>query len=307
MSGLADGVISGAMAAAVTPRRENGHTIEMGLALEIIDFINNGGVKGIAVLGATGEFIHYDVEERAKVAQMAVRRSRTPVIVNVSHSTVEGAVTLARAATESGAKALLLMPPHYYRYSQEALLAYFFEFSRQTNGIAPVLLYNIPFFTTPLEAPTACKLLESGRFAGIKDSSGNPGMFAALYELRQRVPFRLLIGNDNLLPTHLSKADGVISGCACGVPELIVGIDRAITLRDDAALERRAALLRTFIERIDAFPTPFGIQLTLSCRGFKKACPRLPIGEAAEQRAAEFRDWFPGFEKAMLDECRADN
>ena len=105
MTRLGEGVVLGAMAAVIAPRRENGHTIDISLALDILDFVNDRGVKGAAVLGATGEFIHYDVEERMRLAQMAVRRSRTPVIVNVSHSTVEGAILLARNATEVGATA----------------------------------------------------------------------------------------------------------------------------------------------------------------------------------------------------------
>ena len=306
MSRLGEGVVLGAMAAVIAPRRENGHTIDISLALDILDFVNERGIKGVAVLGATGEFIHYDVEERMRLAQMAVRRSRTPVIVNVSHSTVEGAVVLARNATEVGAKALLLMPPHFFRHSQEGIIAYYNEFARQTAGLAPTLLYNLPFFTTGMEPATACTILETGHFAGIKDSSGNTEIFDALHALRQRMPFRLLLGNDRLLASHRALADGVISGCACGVPELIVAIDRAATRGDAGALARRGALLDAFIQKIDPFPTPFGIQLTLAARGFPKAAPPLPIGPAAQRQADEFAAWFRGFELAMRDECAGD-
>ena len=307
MNRLGEGVVFGAMAAVIAPRRENGHTIDISLALDILDFVNDRGVNGAAVLGATGEFIHYDVEERMRLAQMSVRRSRTPVIVNVSHSTVEGAVLLARNATEVGATALLLMPPHFFRHSQEGIIAYYQEFARQTAGLAPALLYNLPFFTTGMEAATACAILETGRFAGIKDSSGDTGIFDALHALRQRIPFRLLLGNDRLLASHRTLADGVISGCACGVPELIVGIDRAATRGDKDVLARRAALLDAFIQKIDPFPTPFGIQLTLAARGFPKAAPPLPIGPSAQRLADEFAEWFRGFEIAMRDECSGDS
>jgi dihydrodipicolinate synthase/N-acetylneuraminate lyase len=307
MSRLGEGVVLGAMAAVIAPRRENGHTIDISLALDILDFVNERGVKGVAVLGATGEFIHYDVEERMRLALMAVRRSRTPVIVNVSHSTLEGAVVLARNATEVGAKALLLMPPHFFRHSQEGIIAYYQEFARQTGGLAPTLLYNLPFFTNGMEAATACTILESGHFAGIKDSSGNTEIFDALHALRQRIPFRLLLGNDRLLASHRALADGVISGCACGVPELIVAIDRAATRGEADALARRGALLDAFIQKIDPFPTPFGIQLTLAARGFPKAAPPLPIGPTAQRQADEFAAWFRGFELAMRDECAGDS
>jgi dihydrodipicolinate synthase/N-acetylneuraminate lyase len=307
MTRLGEGAVVGAMAAVIAPRRENGHTIDIGLALEILDFVNERGVTGVAVLGATGEFVHYDMEERMRLTQMAVRRSRTPVIVNVSHSTLESAVLLARNATEVGATALLLMPPHFFKHTQEGIIAYYQEFARQTVGLAPALLYNLPFFTTGMEPATACAILETGQFAGIKDSSGNTVIFDALHALRQRIPFRLLLGNDRLLETHRALADGVISGCACGIPELIAAIDRAATRGDKELLARRGALLDAFIQKIDAFPTPFGIQLTLAARGFPRAVPPLPIGPAAQAQASEFAEWFKGFESAMRDECAGDN
>jgi 4-hydroxy-tetrahydrodipicolinate synthase len=103
--------------------------------------------------------------------------------------------------------------------------------------------------------------------------------------------------------SHRALADGVISGCACGVPELITAIDRAAVRGDADALARRGALLDAFIQRIDPFPTPFGIQLTLAARGFPKAAPPLPLGPAAQKLADGFADWFRGFEAAMRDEC----
>lgn len=307
MTRLREGAVLGAMAAVIAPRRENGHTIDISLALDILDFVNERGVKGVAVLGATGEFVHYDVEERMRLALMAVRRSRTPIVVNVSHSTLEGAVVLARNATDVGAAALLLMPPHFFRHSQEGIVAYYREFALQSAGLAPALLYNLPFFTTGMEPATACEILETGQFAGIKDSSGDTEIFDALHALRQRLPFRLLLGNDRLLASHRALADGVISGCACAIPELITAIDRAATRGDQDALARRGALLDAFLQKIDPFPTPYGIQLALAARGFRKALPPLPLGPIAQRLAGEFAEWFRGFETAMRDECASDN
>lgn len=295
------------MAAVVAPRRENGHMIDIGQALEILDFVTERGVLGAAVLGATGEFVHYDFEERSRLAQMAVRRSRVPVIVNVSHSTMEGAVAQARAATASGAAALLLMPPYFFRYTQEALEHFYLEFIRRAGTIAPVLIYNLPFFTNALTPETACALLATGAFAGIKDSSGDKELFSALHAQREKTPFRLLLGNDVLLASHRALADGVISGCACAVPELIVAIDSAAVRNDGDALVRRGELLAAFIKHIDGFPTPYGIQLSLSLRGFPKAIPSEPLGAEAQKHGAEFREWFPEFLKVLAEECRGDN
>ena len=58
--------------------------------------------------------------------------------------------------------------------------------------------------------------------------------------------FRLLLGNDRLLASHRALADGVISGCTSGIPELITAIDRAATRdmylgKDGAVVPERAA------------------------------------------------------------------
>ena len=50
MSQLGESVAVGAMAAVVAPRRANGHTIEISLALDILDFVNERGVKGVDFL-----------------------------------------------------------------------------------------------------------------------------------------------------------------------------------------------------------------------------------------------------------------
>src|SRR5258706_4026403 len=172
--------IQGVIVAAITPRQHNETTINLGATLEIADFLCRSGVNAIALLGSTGEFVHFALDDRRHMTSFVAKRSRVPLLVNVSHSTLDGAVQLARGAADSGVAGLLLMPPYYFRYSQDAICRFYLEFMEQTRGELPTFLYNIPVFTNGLEIETTLSLLDTGQFAGIKDSGGSWDYFVQL-------------------------------------------------------------------------------------------------------------------------------
>src|SRR5580692_919662 len=145
--------ITGIIPAAITPRRAGSVEIDCAHALELIDFLTDRGVDGITLLGSTGEFPHFTPEDRARFAAAAIKHSRVPVLVNASHSTLDGAVGIARAAIGDGAAGVLVMPAYYYRYSQDSIRAFCLKFAERVT--APAYLYNIPQFTSPLEVETS--------------------------------------------------------------------------------------------------------------------------------------------------------
>ncbi|MGH9628570.1 MAG: dihydrodipicolinate synthase family protein, partial [Bryobacteraceae bacterium] len=136
--------IEGVYAAAITPRRLGLQDINLGATWELMDFLGSHGVKGIVLLGTTGEFVHFSVSERMRLMGLAAKRSRVPILVNVSHSTLDGSVELAQAAMASGASGVLVMPPYFFRYSQPEIKLFFQRFIQQADLRIPALLYNIP-------------------------------------------------------------------------------------------------------------------------------------------------------------------
>ncbi len=296
--------IRGVNVAAVTPRRE-GPEIDLGATFELIEFLSRAGVAGIALLGTTGEFLHYDLSERVRLIALGVKRSRVPIIAGVGHSSLDGAVTLAREAVEAGAAAALLMPPYFFRYSQEEVKAFYLRFAGELKDALPVLLYNIPFFTTGLSCETSLELLSTGLFAGIKDSSGDFASFERFQAARTGRPFNLLAGNDVIFTrARAAGADGVVSGCGCAVPELMLGLDRAITAGAPETVARLEARLQEFIAQIDRFPVPVGIREALGVRGLKVGPPATPLGSQAERELAGFREWFRGWLPAVRKEAQ---
>src|SRR5438067_5323468 len=126
--------VGGIIVAAVTPRRKDGREVDVAAALELIDFLCAAGVSGIALLGSTGEFLNLTFDERVRLAYMAAKRSRVPLLVGVGHSSFHGAVELGREAAGAGAEGLLLMPPYFFRYNQEDIREFYLQFASQIGA-----------------------------------------------------------------------------------------------------------------------------------------------------------------------------
>jgi dihydrodipicolinate synthase/N-acetylneuraminate lyase len=294
--------IEGVNAAAVTPHH-NGYQIDLGAALEVVDYLCAAGVQGITLLGSTGEFLHFGLEERARFIALAVKRSRVPVIAGVAHGSFEGCVKLANDAVRAGAAALLVMPPYFFRYSQPQVKEFFLRFRTQVYDGLPVILYNIPLFAAPIAVETAIELLETGLFAGIKDSSGSFEYFERLKALNDRRRFLLLVGNDAIFTrARRAGAHGVISGTACAAPELMLALDRAIAAGDEPLIARLEAHLREFISWIDRLPCPVVVKEAVAVRGLKIGPPSLPLPAAEEKLVAAFREWFAAWLKNVKSE-----
>lgn len=296
---------TGPMAAAVTPSRPDTYQMDLAACLEVIDFLCLSQVRAIALFGATGEFPHFSVEDRVRLAHMAIKRSRVPVIVNATHSCFEESRTIIDHAASEGAGGILLQPPSYFRYAAPEIRQYFVDMIEEFEGRIPILLYNLPFFNNAIPAEVACELLGSGQAAGIKDSSGDLAYFGELLRVRQSVEFPLIVGNDNVfVEARRRGADGVISGCAAAVPELLVNLDHAIVEGNELKVAELSLLLDEFIQHIERFPGPLGIRECLSTRGLKMGARAIPFAKETERKAAELREWFQGWLPGMLSKAK---
>ena len=296
----------GVYAALATPRRLDSTEADCAALLDYLETVVRAGVDGLVLFGSTGEFVHFDLAERMRVLMLVIRRSRVPVLVNVSHSTLAGAVDLAQSAIAAGAAGLLLMPPYFYRYTDDQILEFYREFIKLAGSNAPVYLYNLPFFTNPISANLAERLFASGDFAGIKDSSGEWQMFEALRALQSGTPFKLLVGHESIyLRARMAGADGIVSGIAAAVPELLVAIDQGICISNFDRAQRLNARLLEFVAWIEKFPATVGIKQAAAGRGWKLNQFALPFDERTAADLLTFERWFRGWLPIVLSDCAA--
>jgi len=296
--------LGGVLVAAVTPRRAQEHSIDLAATLEMIDFLGDSGVSGIALLGSTGEFVHFALDDRSHMLNFAARRSRVPLLVNVSHSTLDGAIELARGAANAGVAGVLLMPPYYFRHTQDSIRSFYLNFADAVDDATPVYLYNIPACTNEIATPTVTELLASGRFAGIKDSSGNMEYFRVLCDEARRTPVTLFAGHERIyVECKRAGADGIVSGAASAVPELMVSLDRAFAAGIETDIVRFEKYVVEFLDRADALPWPVMVKEAAKLRGVKAGAFAAPPGEEGERKLAEFSDWFRNWWPGVLKEC----
>lgn len=296
--------VTGVYAAAITPRREREVEVDLGAMLELVDFLGAQPLQGIALFGTTGEFLHFTAEERSRYVALLAKRSRLPILANVSHSTLDGAILMGEEAAGAGIAAVLVMPPYYFRYPPEVIETFLLQFAQHVAKWIPVFLYNIPVFAGPIPMPVLQRLLSTGMFAGIKDSSGDWDAMEQLLALRGEHRFTILAGHDGLFArARRAGADGAISGVACAVPELIAALDRSIRsgrMQEADALDAR---VREFLARIAEFPVPAGIKAAVAVRGIQAGPLSAPLGAAGEQRLAQFQHWFRDWLPQVQSEC----
>jgi 4-hydroxy-tetrahydrodipicolinate synthase len=293
--------LAGVFAAAVTPNRPGSLDADYSGLLELLDFLAAGGVDGICLMGSTGEFLNFSFSDRQRLVYLGAKRSRVPLIVGVGHSTLAGALQLAEEAIAAGADGLLLMPPYFFTYGQPEIEEFYRQFVRETGDAVPIMLYNIPQFTSKIEFGTVRRLIDSGLFAGIKDSSGDWEYFEQLLALKRDRPLALFAGHDRIALRALREgADGVLSGCACAIPEILVALKRAVAAGDQARAEAVNAKLAEFVEWIEKFPTPMGIKRAVELRGQESGTLGTPMAAETAQAMDAFSAWFQDWKQHII-------
>jgi 4-hydroxy-tetrahydrodipicolinate synthase len=240
--------------------------------------------------------LSFDLPERVKILEFAVKRSKLPVLAGVTHSTLEGTIELGQHAAEQGVEALLVMPPYYFFYEQEEIKTFYREFARRVGSKTPILLYNIPQFSNRVAPDTAIELIREGVAQGIKDSSGDWYGFQQMHRAKMESDFHLLVGDDNLLlDARKLPGTGTISGIGCALPDIFVDLQKALSAGDAAAMEAEFAKVKEFIGRFLAFPNAAAVKEAVALRTGIPVPPSTLLSPALEQKMEEFRNWFPGW------------
>jgi dihydrodipicolinate synthase/N-acetylneuraminate lyase len=296
--------IQGVFPAALTARCEGSAAVDFAASLDGFAFLEAHHVDGITLFGSTGEFLHFSREDRTRLVALTAKQTSLPLLVNASHSTLEGAVQIAREAVDAGAAAVLIMPPYFFRYGQDDVRAFCLQFADRVD--APVYLYNIPWFTVELELQTSLDLLSTGAFAGIKDSGGKWEHFEALQSLAVNRGFSVLTGADALF-SRMRRAGvaGAVSGAASVLPEVMVAIHRRVSAgQDTTELDRHLA---DFLERVLTFPFPIGLKAAAAVRGIKTGPIASPLGPDQSRCLDDFRQWFRERLPEILEASSAGN
>jgi 4-hydroxy-tetrahydrodipicolinate synthase len=300
---LIEKLVSGVYAAVLTPRGVD-DCIDVEAVNELIRFLMSKGITRFAMNGATGEFCLTTPQQLRKILTTVQEASagKAEILCGVGAPGTVVAKELAAVAQGAGVKGLLLPMPGFFPYQQDDLDAFCREVAESTE--LPILLYNLPQFTSGLEKETVRRLItEVPNIIGIKDSSGSLEILRDL--TAHGVNACRIVGNDSALAPALKEGvcDGVVSGVACALPEVIQALYAEAKTTGSAEFARASGLLDQFIEQLGPFPTPWGLKWMVEARGVMKATFSQPVTkhrlEQSRSMAAWLEGWLPDALAAM--------
>lgn len=289
---MSDVEISGVFAALLSPRNAEG-SIDVPALLKLVEFLTRSGISSFAVNGATGEFC-LTSPEQLRTMLSTIRGAgagKARMLCCVGAASAARCIELARVAESEEAVGLLLPMPYFFPYAQEDLDL----FCRTVAGGTrlPVLLYNLPQFTSGLEKDTVRGLIEEvPNLVGIKDSSGS---LEILRDLTQRgVSASRIVGSDTALAAALREGicDGVVSGIAGVAPEAILALYERKHQTESPGFASAARRVEEFVEHINLFPYPWGLKWVAEARGILEATTSLPLTKHRLEQKAQLIGWF---------------
>ena len=255
-----------------------------------LDRWNRTLIAGYVLLGSTGERVHLDESEYLRVIEAARERVSTDraFIVGAGQQSTRGTINeIAKAAT-TGADAVLVITPHYYRsaISQDALITYYSAVADAAS--VPVLLYSMPALTgIKIEPETIAHLSAHPNIIGVKDSSNDIAGFKQTVALCP-AEFAVMTGNGTVFLDALEAgATGAILAVGCVVPELCVEIFRSC---QSGELERARMLQQKLTPLAAAVTTRFGIgglKAALDLAGYRGGEVRAPLPAPNENARTE--------------------
>ena len=179
---------------------------------ELIEFQIENGTHAIVPCGTTGESATVDMEEHARIIDIAVEavNKRVPVIAGTGGNSTKEAIELTEHAKKSGVDGTLQVTPYYNKPTQEGLYRHFKAIAEAVP--LPQVLYNVPGRTSVNMLPeTVARLAELPEVVAIKEASGNPGQMAEIVKLAGD-KITLLAGDDIVtLPVLALGGKGVVS------------------------------------------------------------------------------------------------
>ena len=201
----------------------------------LIEYILDGGVHGLFILGTTGEAPSLSYKIRLELIERVCKQvnNREPILVGISDTSIIESLYLAKKAYDFGADAVVATPPYYFAPSQMELLTYFQALADESP--LPLFLYNMPSHTkVNFGADTVLKLSRHPNIIGLKDSSGDLLYFQNIIRLLKDQPeFSLLVGPEEMLmQAMLTGGQGGVNGGANMFPKLYVAMYDAVQARD---------------------------------------------------------------------------
>lgn len=206
--------------ALITPFEDNGK-IDYPALKRVIDFVIEGGVDYLVVLGTTAESATLSKKEKKQVLKAALEynEGRVPVVFGLGGNNTQAILDEIEETDFSQIDAVLSVSPFYNKPTQAGIAAHYTAIADACP--VPVILYNVPGRTmSNITYETTIKLSTHPNIIGMKEASGD---LSQCMRIAASMPedFLLISGDDILTPSmRVIGGLGVISVLANAYPAL---------------------------------------------------------------------------------------
>lgn len=207
---------------------------------KVIDFLVEGGVDGILVLGSTGEFTGLTKEEKMDFFKFysEYTDNRVELYAGTGCMNFENTIELSNSIYSMGYVAPIVIAPYYYGLDQEKIFIFYDTLAKALKG--DLYIYNFPARTGHSIMPeTVRRLVEkNSNIKGLKDSVSEPNHTNLISLKTIDFEFSVYSGfDDQFLYNISSKGRGCIGGLSNIVPEIWSDLVKAANNKDfDRAL-----------------------------------------------------------------------
>ena len=206
--------------ALVTPFKKD-FSVDTEALAKITNFVIEGGVEYLVILGTTAESATLNADEKELVIETIVtaNNGRVPMVLGVGGNNTAKVVEELKTRDLSRFAAILSVSPYYNKPTQEGIYQHFKAVS-EASPIS-IIVYNVPGRTASNILPSTVIRLANDfkNIIGIKEAAGD---IVQAMKLIQNKPegFLVISGDDMItLPMVLAGGAGVISVIGEGFPK----------------------------------------------------------------------------------------
>ncbi|MCG2612029.1 4-hydroxy-tetrahydrodipicolinate synthase [Flavobacterium sp. SM15] len=272
--------------ALVTPFKKD-FSVDVEALKRIVNYVIDGGVEYLVVLGTTAESATLTADEKELVINTIkeANNGRLPLVLGVGGNNTMKVVEELKTRDFTGFSAILSVSPYYNKPTQEGIYQHFKMVAE--NAPIPVIVYNVPGRTASNMLPSTVLRLANDfkNIIGIKEAAGD--IVQAMKIIQDKPKDFLVISGDDMitLPMVLAGGAGVISVIGEGFPKEFSEMVRLGLQRKVDEAYKLHYLLADSIDMIFEQGNPGGIKEVFKSLGLSENTVRLPLVNVNEDLA----------------------
>jgi len=260
-------------------------------------------LRGLVVLGSTGEAVLLDEDESDRVVAVAreIWPAGRPFIVGTGRESTAATILATRRAGALGADAVLVRTPGFYKSQMNTDV-----FVRHYTSVAdaspvPVLLDNFTAVTGVNLPPAAVtKLAAHPNIVGVKESSGDVAQIADFVK-GSRAGFNVLAGSSTTFYSALGVgAVGGVLALSCVLPDACVRVFELTRAGNHAQASALQMRLMPIAKLVGSMHGIAGLKASLKLVGCDVGGPRSPLAPVSDATVAVLREALVSFEEVAL-------